>query len=385
MQTPQISRRATLHSVGAFLISMIGASTRGTHADTIPNRGSREVRCKGPFSGDGRRLLVPHGRVVRMYNVETGKEEVRIEGHSEPVRAAIFSPDDKLILTGGGREEDMASRSTDNSARLWNAATGREIRQFVGHRSFVHTVQFSPDGHQILTAGRDGTARIWKSDSGEQSFVFSGVSYLPPAAVIRPDGTQLLTLVGERGAVIWDTNSGQRICGIQSQPDESRFQSAEFHPLSALVITASLDRTVRIWDSGTGKEVLQLIGHTSFVHRASFSSNGEQAISASADGSIRTWDAKTGKELHRFANPGPVNEVILSADGRRFLARWHADVNNARESGITLWDADLGLELRRAKDSWILGFSPDGKHALIASSFTTLWDATSGDLVREFK
>src|SRR5579871_3573406 len=74
-------------------------------------------------------------------------------GHSMAV-TSVFSPDDRFVLTGSG----------DNTARLWDAGTGTEVRKFEGHSSSVMSVAFSPNGRLALTGSRDHTARLWRSE-----------------------------------------------------------------------------------------------------------------------------------------------------------------------------------------------------------------------------
>src|SRR5262249_28786610 len=96
---------------------------------------------------------------ARVWDAATGKEVLTLKG---PIGgylraafwAAAFSPDDSLIVTGG----------SDHNARVWDAATGSEIAVLRGHTNDVCHVCFSPDGRYILTSGHDDrTARVWRT------------------------------------------------------------------------------------------------------------------------------------------------------------------------------------------------------------------------------
>jgi WD40 repeat protein len=92
-----------------------------------------------------------------VWDIKRGKELRQLVGHGAPVRAAAFSPDGKLIVTGGD----------DQTARMWDAQTGKETRQFVGHTAQVSHVAISPDGQFVLTGSADASARVWNAKTGE--------------------------------------------------------------------------------------------------------------------------------------------------------------------------------------------------------------------------
>ena len=81
-----------------------------------------------------------------------------------PCASAAFSPDGSRIVTA----------SWDNTARIWDAASGKEIAVLRGHEDAVHSAAFSPDGSRIVTASSDNTARIWDAASGKEIAVLRG-------------------------------------------------------------------------------------------------------------------------------------------------------------------------------------------------------------------
>ncbi len=93
--------------------------------------------------------------------VDAQNPTVRLQlhlGHSDSVYSVAFSPDGRWVLTG----------SSDKTARLWEAATGAEIRSFEGHSSSVNSVAFSPDGRRVLTGSLDQTARLRDTATGAE-------------------------------------------------------------------------------------------------------------------------------------------------------------------------------------------------------------------------
>jgi WD40 repeat protein len=85
-----------------------------------------------------------------------------LNGHTAEVTSIAFSPDGRQVLTG----------STDNTARLWDSETGREVQRFSGHGGPVRSVAFAPGGKQILTGSLDGSIQLWRIEGGKPLWIF---------------------------------------------------------------------------------------------------------------------------------------------------------------------------------------------------------------------
>ena len=124
---------------------------------------------------------------ARLWDVKTGKELRRFEGHSSSVNSVAFSSDGSRILTG----------SRDKTARLWDVKTGKELRRFEGHTSSVSSVAYSPNGQKVLTGSEDKTARLWDVETGKELRRFEGHSREgEPSTVYSVD----FGGIGKRGA-----------------------------------------------------------------------------------------------------------------------------------------------------------------------------------------
>ena len=208
----------------------------------------------------------------------------------------------------------------DKTARVWDVATGRQLMTLVGHASPVSIVATLPDNGRAVTAGSDGTIRLWDLTTGEELRQYAG-----HATNLEIAGGKLDDLVNQmRSATIADRRAGVKAHEIDDSLADYRRSllrpatplALAVDPCGARFVTGSQDRTARIWDTATGKELLQLVGHTRAVWDARFLPDGQRVITAGADRTIRVWDANTGRQLGSLATPSVVHRLRLSADGR---------------------------------------------------------------------
>ena len=111
------------------------------------------------LSPDGKKIVTTYSEseneenddIAHIWDAESGRELLKLEGHTDDVCAAAFSPDGKIIATG----------SYDEYVCIWDAESGKKLLELEGHKDDVYSATFFPDGKKILTESGDGTARIW--------------------------------------------------------------------------------------------------------------------------------------------------------------------------------------------------------------------------------
>ncbi|KAJ2809052.1 general transcription repressor [Coemansia guatemalensis] len=207
------------------------------------------------FSSDGKMILSGSGdRTVRLWNLESGKELCKfliedLGPKDAGVTSVAFSPNDKLV----------AAASLDKMIRLWDVGTGQPLQRVDGHKDSVYAVAFSPDGQSLLSGSLDKTLRIWdlgrygsNSRSGDMVTCRSslvGHKDFVLSVAYSPDGNWIVSGSKDRGVQFWDPRSGQTQCMLQGH--KNSVISVALSPTQAFFATGSGDCRARIWSYET--------------------------------------------------------------------------------------------------------------------------------------
>ncbi|WP_405719712.1 translation initiation factor IF-2 N-terminal domain-containing protein [Streptomyces sp. NBC_01537] len=318
------------------------------------------------FSPDGTTVATGGHGATRLWDPATGEELRTLTGHTGPVRSVAFSPDGATVVTGG-----------DDGTRLWDPVTGEELRTLTGRSGSVFSVAFSPDGATVVTGGDDGT-RLWDPVSGEELRTLTGHTGPVRSVAFSPDGATVVT-GGDDGTRLWDPVSGEELRTLTGHTGP--VVSVAFGPNGATVATGGHGGVVRLWDPVTGEELRTLTGNTSPVFSVAFSPDGTTLASSGFDGVVRLWDPVTGEELRTLTgNTSPVFSVAFSPDG--------ATVATGGDDGTRLWDPATGEELDTltGRSGWAVSvaFDPDGTTVATGGfdGVVRLWDPVTGEELR---
>jgi WD40 repeat protein len=331
------------------------------------------------FSADRRFLILidsSQRSQLRLVDVTTGKPVLRLEKKSGLFSAAV-SPDARTLATGG----------QDKVVRLWDVATGRMLREMEGHTNWVFAVRFSPDGKSLATCAA-GTVRLWDL-AGDR--LIREIASPSQGLAFSPDGKALATSSID-SIHLWDVATGQQLRGPKGR--SSWVIGLAFSSDGKRLVSGSLDRTIALWDVATGERVHQFEGQHGAVICLAFSPDDNRLVSGgdNADGTFLVWDVATAKRLHCL--PGHVPSVwcvAFSPDGKTIATGEGFGGTGDLVCQIRLWDAASG-RLDREFFGHLncvqsLAYSPDGR--TLASSGhdarVRLWDAASGKRLHQIR
>jgi WD40 repeat protein len=381
---------------------------------------------------DGKRAISASGdRSLKVWNLDTGRSLHTLEGHSIAATGVAVTPDGNRAVSASG----------DSTLKVWDLETGSELYTLEGHTNYVHGVALTPDGKRVVSASGDKTLKVWKLEIGRPLPAKEGHSAQINAVAVTADGQRVVSASLDSTLKVWDFETGcalrtlkghtSSVSAVAVTPDGKRVVSASLdntmktwdletgralrtlngHAGNALkegdlriellwlmhvvgpaddlwgvavtrdakrVVSASGDKTLKVWDLETGRALRTLEGHSDHVHGVAVTPDGKWAVSASRDNMLKLWDLETGRELRTLVGHSDrVWGVAVTPDGKRAVsASW--------DGTLKLWDLATGRGLLTLVGHSGLvncvAVTPGGERAVSASHDGTLkvWELATG-------
>ncbi len=287
------------------------------------------------------------------------------------ITALAINPEGNLLASGGD----------DGLVKLWDPHTGERLETLVGHEGSIETLAISPDGTFLVSAGADRTVRLWDlttledpalppeehSGAVEQRLQLQGHTELINSVAISPDSRWIASGSADRTIRLWQAESGQLMRTIDSTAQEITAGAG----ITAVAFGPGRIPPTRIAALGeSGEEGIPLAPHPLIL------------AAANADPTVHLWDPSSGALLETLEADYPIEQVLLSRDGRYLLC--------GSANGILIWNLGTGAIERTLPQHFAslatFTLSPNGR--LLASGTDhrakeiKLWDLRTGELLR---
>jgi WD40 repeat protein/tRNA A-37 threonylcarbamoyl transferase component Bud32 len=394
--------------------------------------GSRVATLRGrlSLSNEENNVFWP-GDAVPIWDAATGRLLTTLKVAGLPIDTVTFSPDGRTIATTLPRAAVVRQADgkvclySNASIRLWDAATGQEVRILKGHADYrnwgmetqtrpdgtaeivksardpsgkeirvdvareppqpdghsdrVVSVDFSADGRRLVTASWDGTARIWDTATGKQLHLLhetGGGAHNLSAARFSVDGRRVLTLAGY-GFTLSSMDPGRPALvdppARPNDPNPQLVHTSGTNTYMGLRMNGLEPHTIpRLWDADTGRAIAVLLpggeykGHEQEVLSCAFSPDGKRLAIGHGNGGINFWDTANGKQLEHWEAPAWQRSLAYSADGRLLILVYGSQVvvrEAATGKEVVQWGG-FPAPVREAR------LSRDGARAVLLFGYT---------------
>lgn len=328
------------------------------------------------FAPDSKRVVAGSSDTsMQIWDAESGRQLVTLAGPARDYYERDLSVLGCSFAAGGTR---IVTWIEDGTIKLWDAYSGAELITLASH-SAAHPNAcawvISPDGRLVAAGFGDHTLKLWDAESGRLMSTLAGSRDMAPVTLAFTHDARTFASGSATGIVeLWDVGTGHRRKTIDFGVG---LQAVEFSKGDGSLLAKyfAFDTEAAVWNAGS-RSIVRLKGHTDWVTACSFSRDGDRIVTASQDKSLKIWDPTSGKELATLAgHRGAVQDGAFSPDGR-FV------VSASDDFTLKLWDcatcSEIATFVGHSLNVRACAFSLDGSKIISTSNDTTrVWDAAA--------
>jgi WD40 repeat protein len=314
---------------------------------------SRAVTALAVLPGGEHVLSSARDKTIRLWELATGDEVRSFTGHEDWVTCLTIAPDGRTAISG----------SDDRTIRHWDLGSGRQMLRISGHDRAVTAVAMTQDKRYVVSASEDGTIRIWDLSTEKQVDVIGRNDKRIWALALCPDGRTLVT--GDDDDVrIWDIKSRAVLGGLEGHSRAVTCISTS--PDGRKAVSGSRDGSICVWDLEKRTLLRTLLGHEGKVFAVAVHPDGTSVLSGSDDGTMRIWNLEVEEEPQRFEGHTLAVTAVAPVGDAGSQA-----VSGSVDGKIILWNVEKTIEPQRRtghRDIWIraLTVTPDDQFLAIA-------------------
>lgn len=314
-------------------------------------------------SPDEKRVLTFGGRLLVESDMDTGRPILDWPRHGGPVRSVAFTPAGDRVISG----------SEDATLRMWNPLTGESLMLIEGVALGAYALAVSPDGSRVAAGCKDGVIREYSLADGELLRELTGHLGFIRSVVYTRDGSRLVSSADDGSVRIWPADADEPSAKLQGHL--GGVLSVAVSGDARWLLSGGRDGTVRLWELAEARQVAMHSEHRGWVEVVAFAGDGNWAVSTGRDGKVIRWDLETKEVVSDIDNGGWTYTMAISPDGT--VAHCGAS------TGANSWNLTDGTSVGQVRGHGegvtALALSPDGNMIVTGSTDTSLlvWEAPS--------